>query len=39
MTPNRIQLGEVFGIQISTGSVESSESNENQEDIRSIDEH
>ncbi len=38
MTPNRIQLGEVFGIPISTGSVESSGSNENGEDIRSIDE-
>lgn len=38
MTPNRIQLGEVFGIPISTGSVGSSGSNENGEDIRSIDE-
>ncbi len=38
MTPNRIQLGEVFGVPISTGSVGSSGSNENGEDIRSIDE-
>lgn len=41
MTPNRIQLGEVFGIPIATGSngsVGSSGSNENGEDIRSIDE-
>lgn len=38
MTPNRVQLGEVFGIPISTGSVGSSGSQANGEDIRSIDE-